>query len=293
MKQVKTERILKDMPADLVKALLIMVVNSLYCNPDIELAMKSQEMEDFIEENDIKLPFSQTQLVAPKTIELYKKIFIYSTLQPEVPEKIKCSDPQNLLREIIENDELFEILALTIMGQESEDFVTELGYGEKYEKLKKDKVFLARNEYMTNLIEYCHAVVNLYGVIHITELAEMIDEKEQKQWRRLHFQRLEGFYPNTVLFTPEFFSAELFGMIVENCFTVVPMSFDGFLLHGSFGNQCIKENALLQEYLAEHEGEDLVHVLDSFWKKRGSQNSEIYIMKQPGNQDIYRGNCSS
>ncbi len=30
---------------------------------------------------------------------------------------------------------------------------------------------------MTNLIEYCHAAVNLYGVIHITELADLIEKR--------------------------------------------------------------------------------------------------------------------
>ncbi len=72
MQQMRMRKIIKDIPTGLVKALLITVVNSLYCIPDMGLVMKSQEMEEFIEENDIMLPFSKKLLAAPETIELYK-----------------------------------------------------------------------------------------------------------------------------------------------------------------------------------------------------------------------------
>lgn len=68
------------------------------------------------------------------------------------PTKIKKSEASDILIKTFENDELFEILALSMRSDEDvQRFMATFGCSEKYALLAQDKVFLARKKYMQML----------------------------------------------------------------------------------------------------------------------------------------------
>lgn len=269
---VKTgiKEVISKHPANIVKAFLGKIIGVIYKNVDLELALGDWELRQMIEEEaGKKLNFDVQEMFDADTLSLYQRMKVYVEEDRKLPKKKEAIE---LIEEVFENDVMFEIIALIDTELDGEAFMDNLGCAEKYRELCLDRAFCARRDYLLGIREYYEAAANLYGVIHMQEFAELVEEYEKKEWGRKQFQKESGTYAKSVLFTPDYFSSFVLGMTVESCLTYVPISVDGFLLHYSFTNQCEKEGRLLAEYLEKRNIEeemDLEKALDDFARKEG------------------------
>ena len=267
---------LSNMKSDIVKSLLIVTARNLYGNQDIQLTLGDEQLQsDIVEDIGNALPINPEDIMRTETLEIYKKIIPYAE-DRKPPVKKQCID---LLEEVFENEELFELLALLYPTDDIDEFMEDMGCGEKYKELKGDVVYCNRKQYVTILRRYYESAVNLYGVIHIAELAELIEEYEKKNWRKMQFQRENGFYGKTMLFTPKYFSPLFLGLIAENTFKDVPITVDGMLLHWSFQEECLMELTDFMEY-SEKRGDvsDQDELLDSFLEQtEDTEYRKLYV----------------
>jgi hypothetical protein len=118
----------------------------------------------------------------------------------------------------------------------------DFGCLERYNELAINEVYQKRKKYMRTIADYTMAAVNLYGVIHVTELQTLIHKYENK-FDDKGYNHVDGSYKNTVMFTPEFICTCTLHQLIGDSVPVICTTMDGFLLHSCF----------LSSYKNEHE----------------------------------------
>ncbi len=125
---------------------------------------------------------------------------------------------------------------------------------------------------------YTVAAVNLYGVVHIGELEELIRHYEKKIWTEDGYVKECGTYTHTVMFQPRYLCTAVLLHIVDSMIPQVCTTLDGLVLHGCFRDEqeaemeemleffIGKETEITEDELAEFfEGESEAYFRYLFW----------------------------
>ena len=270
------------------------VADLLQRNPDLLCA--AGEYDDVRDGEDLlsmigedagrAVEFTWHDVIAPHEMDVFREIYAlaqkkdsggkgsvargkgYSTLR-----KAKITE---LLSEVFGSDTLSEsfFLLLEIAERETADddedsglagrLAETVGCPERWKALAADPVYVSRREYGWRMVCYIKAAVNLYGCIHLSELAELIDGYEAPKGRRGRaragsaerneygeYTRSEGGYRYTVMFTPQWRCTFTLRDIADNCTSCAGVTMDGLLVHGCYQEEMARESEKLVDYIRE------------------------------------------
>ncbi len=138
----------------------------------------------------------------------------------------------------------------------------------------KESAKLFRNieelEFSESRLKKAHRVelmadVNLYGVIHVTELLTLIHKYENK-FDEKGYNHDDGSYKNTVMFTPEFVCTCTLHQLIGDSVPVICTTMDGFLLHNCFQDSYMNEHEKMLQFFKGTKRELTEKDLERFYK---------------------------
>jgi hypothetical protein len=127
---------------------------------------------------------------------------------------------------------------------------------------------------MRIIADYAMAAVNLYGVIHVAELLTLILDYENILDDK-GYNHVDGYYKNTVMFTPEFICTCTLHQLIGDSVPVICTTMDGFLLHSSFLNSHKNEHEEMLQFFKGTKRELTEKDLERFYKSVGSSSFRI------------------
>ncbi len=159
-----------------------------------------------------------------------------------------------IISQALSNDNLFEGICLTIPASDDDlkGILEGVGCSERYLELEGDPVFRARRDYVMKINQYAEAAVNLYGVLHLYELCELIEGYEHFQKNRAEYSRPEGKYRNTLLYNPGHLCPIVLMNLIGTGFLKLICSLDGIVMNGCFEDDFSEEIEELSEYAKKH-----------------------------------------
>lgn len=193
--------------------------------------------------------FHSEYILPKEDFELYQKMLKF--LNRSFP-KMKKADLVEILAEYLNHDAFSEYVFYTMDKKELELIPEELGIKDKLQPLLQDKVFLSRLYYMWRVKEYYQAATNLYGVIDLTDLADLIFRMEMEFSNSVYnkygdYTRTTGWYRESMMMNPANVSpmgmAELLNITVRQC----PITLDGLVLHEEFFDEWAAEMEAVRE----------------------------------------------
>lgn len=225
---------IKQYKAQGVKVLYELMVKILLGNNDFQLvenAGKDDLLPVIERETGKRIDYKLDTIIGKEPAKLFRKIE-----ELELSEiRLKKAQQIELMAEVLGDDTLFEGFCLAFY--EADDTLQQLcrDYGclERYNELAQNKVYQKRKKYMHIIADYAMAAVNLYGVIHVTELVTLIHKYENK-FDEKGYNHVDGSYKNTVMFTPEFVCTCTLHQLIGDSVPVICTTMDGFLLHSCF-----------------------------------------------------------
>lgn len=249
-----------------VKLLYDLIVKILLGNNDFRLVAKAggDDLLPVIEKETGKMiDYQLDTIIRNESLEVFEEIeeLEYSE------RKLKKAQRVRLMADVLGDDTLFEGFCLAfydtddMLQQLCEDF----GCLERYNKLEQDEVYHKRKQYMRIIADYAMAAVNLYGVIHVTELATLVLEYEN-QFDDMGYSRDDRNYKNTVMFTPEFLCTCTLHQLIGDTVPVICTTMDGFLLHNSFIDAYLNEQEKMLQFFKGTKRELTEIDLDRFYK---------------------------
>ncbi|WP_097004323.1 hypothetical protein [Lacrimispora amygdalina] len=148
-----------------------------------------------------RIDYKLDTIIGKESAKLFRKIEELEFSET----RLKKAQQIELMAEVLGAETLFEGFCLVFY--EADDSLQQLckDYGclERYNELAQNKVYQKRKKYIRIIADYAMAAVNLYGVIHATELVTLIHKYENK-FDEKGYNHVDGSYKNTVMFTPEF-----------------------------------------------------------------------------------------
>ncbi|MGN0335588.1 MAG: YecA family protein [Lachnospiraceae bacterium] len=255
-------KFMKGYKAGDVRMLYELMVKVLLGNEDFRIARNAGN-DDICsvieEETEERIDFSLDTLIRGESLEIFNTIEEIEFME----KKLKKADRIELIGSVLGDPVLFEGFCLSFYSSDKqlERLCEIFGCTDNYQELVKDPVYQKRRRYMRMVTEYTLAAVNLYGVIHLAELEELIIEYENMWNGYEKYTRETGTYQNTILFTPRFMGLCTLQHLIGNIVTEVVVTMDGFVLHGCF----------LEEY--QRETEDMVEIM----KELSAEGKEIEL----------------
>ena len=255
-----------------VKLLYELMVKILLGNNDFRLVEKAgrDDLLPVIEkETGKRIDYQLDTIIGKESVKIFRKIEELEFSET----KLKKAQQVGLMADVLGDDTLFEGFCLTFY--ETDDALLQLckdfGCQERYNELAQNKVYQKRKKYMRIIADYAIAAVNLYGVIHVTELLTLILEYENK-FDEKGYNHVEGSYKNTVMFTPEFICTCTLHQLIGDSVPVVCTTMDGFLLHSSFLNSYKNEHEKMLQFFKGTKREVTEKDLERFYKSVGSSS---------------------
>jgi len=229
---------LKKYHAQEIKLLCGVVIQVLPSNHDFRIATGSDEgdIRKVIErECERKILFSNETIISKDDAELFRMIDELDYKQT----KLGKTKQIELMAGVLGSDTLFEGFCLAFHDSDDslEEFCKLCGCAGRYQECALEPVYRKRRKYGRLIAEYATAAANLYGVIHIVELEELIWEYERSFRDYKGYARETGSYQNTIMFTPEFIGTYTLHNLVGNVVAAVCTTLDGYILH-----LCFKED---------------------------------------------------
>lgn len=258
-----------------VKLLFELMVKILLGNNDFRLVEKAGRDNLFpVIENETgkRIGYQLDTIIEKESLKIFRKIE-----ELELSEtKLKKAQRVELMADVLGDDTLFEGFCLTFY--ETDDALLQLckdfGCLERYNELAKNNVYLKRKKYMRIIADYAMAAVNLYGVIHVTELLKLILEYENILDDK-GYNHVDGYYKNTVMFTPEFMCTCTLHHLIGDSVPVICTTMDGFLLHSSFLNSYKNEHENMLQFFKGTKYEITEKDLERFYKSMSSSSFRI------------------
>ena len=267
----KNKTHINTVPVKLLKLMLLRFAEEITGHSELAAAFTERADEARVGtegEND----FTFAEMASRESGIIYDELLKNEASNPTVVRKMKKGQVCELLTQILDNDELFEILVFEFFDDANE-IMSILGCARKLALLRRDPVFNARQSFISSIRDYCHAAVNLYGVIHIEDLVELVTDYARDDWMKYAYQRLDGYHAKTAMYSAAFFSEVHIAAVAESGRINVCLSYDGLILHQSFLKECYNETMELEEraeaVLCDKTGDeidedDLYDLLDSY-----------------------------
>ena len=226
---------LKKYPADDIKIIYEIISRVLLANEDFRIAKYaiSDDIRPIIEEETKeKIDFPMDTVIQEASLNVFSQFEDneYSG------RRLKKQERMELIADVMLDETLFEGFCLCL--DESDEtllhFCEDLDCGDIYVRLSEDPVYKKRKEYMRLIAEYSKAAVNLYGVIHLVELENIIRDYEKNFRKRDGFSRNAGSYANTIVFDPRYMGVVVLRTIVDNMIPSIGVTMDGLAVHQCF-----------------------------------------------------------
>lgn len=199
------------------------LVSSLLLNADFRIWAEEEEseIEGLIRAN------TKGKLFYPEKRAKYSKIV--SQFSDYMEGMIEKKELLERIEDILQDELLFEAVCIGYPydNENLSNMVKAFGCKERYEKLLKDEAFVNRREYRLLIKNYIDAAVNLYGVVHSSELFEIVrnyEKFEKKNYRSF------GPYKNTICYNPATLSFFIFNIMLQADEDIVK-TIDGFIAH--------------------------------------------------------------
>lgn len=193
---------IKQYKAHDVKLLYELMVKILLGNNDFRLVENAgrDDLLPVIEKETGKMiDYQLDTIIGKESVKIFRKIEELEFSET----KLKKAQRVELMADVLGDDTLFEGFCLTFY--DTDDVLLHLcenfGCLERYNELAQNEVYQKRKKYMRIIANYAMAAVNLYGVIHVTELQTLILEYENK-FDDKGYNHVDGNYKNTVMFYP-------------------------------------------------------------------------------------------
>ena len=242
------EKYLKRYKAADLKMLYELASRVLLSNTDFEIAAMADwgEVRSIIEDMvGKKIPFDQKGILSEEDQKVFQQ---FQRLDQE--KKILKAKRVELLADLFSSDALFE--GFCVVFSDSDDMLAILcedyGCPGRYEALSADPVYQKRRTYVRMLTRYTMAAVNLYGVLHLMQLIDLIRDYEKFLRQHGGYTRTEGTYQNTLLFSPEWFCLYTLQHMAGNCIPEICSTMDGLVVHACFEEEVREEIARTFDY---------------------------------------------
>lgn len=269
------ENYIKKYGAQDVKLLYELMVKILLGNNDFRLVNNHGEESLFPiieEETGKKIKYQLDTIIGKESVKTFRNIE-----ELEISgAKLKKAQRVNLMADVLSDETLFEGFCLAF--HDTDDKLLHLceNYGclGRYKELVQDRVYKKRKSYIRMIADYAMAAVNLYGIIHITELQHLIFAYEN-QFNDKGYVRVNGNYKNTVMFTPKFICTYTLHNLIGDSVPVVCTTMDGFLLHNSFMDAYQEEQEKMLQFFKGRKEEVTEKDLERFYKSVGNSPFRI------------------
>ncbi len=257
-----------------IDMILDLVVQLTIRNPELSelAACDKHEFFDIVaEETGVDIDSKIYEILQGERLELYEKIADMA----ENPRKLKKQEKVEFIADALGDDLVFETFCLSL-GHEDEEvrgLLELLGCEEDYDILIKDVVYQKRRAYLDMIRRYTVAAVNLYGVVHIGQLEELIRHYEKKIWREEGYIKENGIYTHTVMFQPKYLCTAVLLNIVDSMVPQVCTTLDGLVLHECFREEQEDETEEMFGLFLGKESEITEYELAEFFE----EDSEAYF----------------
>ena len=216
------------------------------------------------EETGQKIDFSFDTILSDESLRIFTEI---DQIEYE-KRKLKKAERIQLLADVFSDSVLFEGFCLAIDA--SDEMIYELcndcGCGDLFEELSKDVVYRNRKRYMRMISAYIKAAVNLYGVVHLQDLKDIICGYEKHLPEHGLHIREKGAYSNTIIFTPRYISICTLQSFAGNMLPSVSLTLDGLVLNEWFREEHRCENeqmlAIAADQASKGKQTDLDEIFD-------------------------------
>lgn len=278
---------IKQYRAQDVKLLYELMVRILLGNNDFRLVEKA-DRDDLLpvieKETGKTIDYQVDTIIGKEALKIFKKIeeIEFSEI------KLKKAQRVELMVDVLADDALFEGFCLTFYNTDAAllQLCKDFGCQERYNELTQNEVYQKRKKYMHTIADYAMAAVNLYGVIHVTELHTLILDYEYK-FDDKGYNHVDGNYKNTVMFTPEFMCTCTLHQLIGDSVPVVCTTMDGFLLHSSFMDAYRNEHEKMLQFFKGIKREVTEKDLERFYKS-GSVSSFRILYEDAGIKQMYQ-----
>lgn len=262
MKETRDEisRYLNTIPADHVRMLFRIMCNMLCSNMDfaVILDQDAEELMESIGQETGKSPDSRILYLLEKSISGTRSALLTEVNNYYSDEKVTKKNAVRIMSEVLSDDLLFEGMctaAYTFNNDHLRKLCDIFGCSGRLEELERDRVYQARKKYVSVLCDYTEAARNLYGVIHVRDMLELIRHYEKSFPDGGQFLKETGDYSETLYYTPENLCVETLDQIIGNAIPGIVTTIDGLMLHACFAKECDAEVHKIGEFFAKNGAE--------------------------------------
>ena len=222
----------------------------LISNADLNIIYEGEldEYLEMIEESIGKaVVFSLAENISEEELLLYKEIREIESLRKKVPKK----NMVELMSKVLSNDVFFEAICICSLfrGELLEQFFQNMGCENRYRLLSEDEIFKKRREYCQLIYGYAKGVTNLYGVVHVSELLEIILRFEKQFYYDPYESRKGSVYEDTLYYNPYYLCPETLITIIDRGRPDINATLDGLILHGCFVEEYMNESRRFYEHM--------------------------------------------
>ncbi len=215
-------------------------------NLDFRLAQRNDDLLNVIEGETEKINFSLDTIISDQSLRIFNLIDEADYHGQKMLKKMR----EDLIADVFGDETLFEgfCLAFYESNENLETLCEDFACGERYRELCQDPVYQKRKKYIQMISAYARAAVNLYGVVHVKELEELILYYEKTLGSFGGYERKQGNYQNTIAYTPRYFAMCTLHDTIGDMIPVVCTTIDGLFLHYCFHNDFMTENAQMMDF---------------------------------------------
>ncbi len=172
------------------------------------------------------------ELMSDDERSLYKKVL-------SCPEKMTKEELARSIETILDDRGKLEgfMIAFTGSDQDLLSLFAAIGHTDEYEAIQKDKVYRKRREYINTIATAAKAAANLYGVIGIEDVYDIIDYYDLIKIQDHGYQRRSGPYRKTIFACSKYYSPDILHIYIELMGARINFTNDGLLLDQCFADE--------------------------------------------------------
>ncbi len=159
------------------------------------------------------------------------------------PEKLTKEELVRAIESVLNDKAKLEGFMIAFTGADDElvKVFESIDRVEDYEMIKKDKVYQKRRAYINTLASVAKAAVNLYGVIAIEDVYDIIEHYDLIKIEGRGYQKKSGTYKKTIFASPKHFSMSILHIYIELMGSRINFTNDGLLLDQCFASEFDQE----------------------------------------------------
>ena len=290
IRRKKIENHLSLIKAAQVKKFHFVLMKTFLSNQDFMIAADGrwEEMAEIVEEESKhKVDFSVTEIANQELIDTWNLL----EKQDFENKKLKKAECISQMAAILSDDTMFEGICLAF---DMEDDALELickawSCEEEYQTLAADPVYQKRKEYQKIINCYTKAAVNLYGVLHLAEMEEILMDYEKSFLMQTQgFERTEGHYRNTVMYQPKYRGLYTLHHLIGNGIPDVLTTMDGMVMHMCFREEYNGEVSHMFECFRSCQGQEVGEKeLDKFFTGKAKDSTYRQLLLERMEKPVY------